>query len=293
MNLGCETRWEAFEVREGTDRGVVRVLRNERTPDRAELWRRLRHDEMTQPFIFETAFERRLHFNWDSTQSAMLLNDPCALVAAYTRKMMAFLLFNPTPRRILMIGLGGGSLAKFCHRRFPEADITAVDIDPDVIALRDEFLVPRDDSRFRVICADGAGIMGSAPGDAYDAILIDAFDAQGIAASLSGSSFYRLASQRLAPNGSLVMNLWGRIDRYADNLREAARAFGKSVRLVPMLGGNTLMFAFTLERPLPRKDELVPEAQRLQRTLGLDFPRFLQRIKNGYPLIGGSVPART
>jgi len=54
------------------------------------------------------------------------LDDPYALCLAYTRKMMAFLLFNSQPRRILQLGLGGGSLAKFCYKHLPDASITAV-----------------------------------------------------------------------------------------------------------------------------------------------------------------------
>ena len=50
----------------------------------------------------------------------MSLDEPDALVTAYTRKMMAFLLFNPAPKRIAMVGLGGGSLAKFCYRNLPK-----------------------------------------------------------------------------------------------------------------------------------------------------------------------------
>jgi len=76
----------------------------------------------------------------------MRLDDPDALCLAYTRKMMAFLLFNSGPRRMLQLGLGGGSLAKFCYRHLPDALITVLEIDSHVLALREEFRVPLDDS---------------------------------------------------------------------------------------------------------------------------------------------------
>ena len=82
---------------------------------------------------------------------------------AYTRKMMAFLMFNSQPRRILQLGLGGGSLAKFCYRYLPDASITVVEIDSDVLALRDEFQVPADDARFRVVQGNGVEYV-AAPG---------------------------------------------------------------------------------------------------------------------------------
>lgn len=94
---------------------------------------------------------RALCFTRAFIQSGMRFSDPYALQFAYTRKMMGFLLFRHEPREILMLGLGGGSLAKYCHRHLPAARITAVKIDPDVIAFRDQLAVPPNDSRFSVV----------------------------------------------------------------------------------------------------------------------------------------------
>ena len=67
--------------------------------------------------ISEERGVRHLHVGGEAIQSAMRLEDPWALELDYTRCMMAFRLFHAEPRRALMIGLGGGSLAKFVHRR--------------------------------------------------------------------------------------------------------------------------------------------------------------------------------
>ena len=75
----------------------------------------------TATVILDTSSERCLYFTQANLQSVMSLDEPDALIAAYTRKMMAFLLFNPAPKRITMIGLGGGSLAKFCYRNLPRS----------------------------------------------------------------------------------------------------------------------------------------------------------------------------
>ena len=82
-----------------------------------------------RPFVIEDDGARCLYFTRDFIQSEMRLDDPYELAFAYTRKMMAFLLFCPEPRRILMIGLGGGSLVKFCNRRLPSTHVTVVEID--------------------------------------------------------------------------------------------------------------------------------------------------------------------
>lgn len=280
-------RWIEFPARQHFESGLVRVLSRQGSPDRAELQRRVSCDEMTQPYIFETGTERRLHFTWDCTQSVMRLDDPNALVTRYTRKMMAFLLLNPGPRKILMLGLGGGSLAKFCYTHLPRADITVVEINDDVIALRDEFCIPKDDERFRVVHADGGSYLDQGTDSIrgpLDAILVDAFDPTGIARSLPASRFYTRAADCLTDAGILVMNFWGERDRYVENLNRAGRAFGKNLRLVPTVTGNLVLFASRQPAPSAIDQELESRSQWLQQTLSLDFPLYLRRICQGHSL---------
>lgn len=141
-----------------------------------------------------------------SIQSSMSLLNPHALDLEYTRLMMGFLLFDSAPARILMIGLGGGSLPKFCHRYLPQADIEVVEIDPGVIALREAFRVPADDARFRIIQADGKAYLQGDPAPA-DVLLVDAYDGKGMPAALCEAGFFRDCHRALSPQGILVLNL--------------------------------------------------------------------------------------
>jgi spermidine synthase len=266
--------------------GKVRVKAAGDGANRDEISKRAWRNELTRPYIFESPRERRLHFTNDATQSAMLLSDPDALIAQYTRKMMAFLLFNPNPAHIVMIGLGGGSLAKFCYRNLPGSRVTVVEINADVIALREEFCIPGDDDRFRVVHDDGARFVEQLA-EPIDVLLIDAFDADGIALSLAESGFYAGAARRLTENGVLVMNFWGSRERYVENLARARAAFGDSLLLVPVSGDvNVLLFAFKRPPPQSITDELEALARRLQMRLLLDFPRYLRRICQGHALCG-------
>lgn len=278
--------WVEFESPWACQPGKVRVRQSKDGVTRDELAKRAWRDELTQPYIFDSLYERRMHFTNHATQSAMLLTDPDALIAQYTRKMMAFLLFNPNPRHIVMIGLGGGSLAKFCYRHLPRTRITVIEISEDVVALRDEFCIPKDDERFRVVCDDGARYVEQHD-EPMDVLLIDAFDADGIALSLAKSDFYASAARQLTGNGMLVMNFWGPCDRYVDNLAQARAAFGDSLLLVPVSGDvNLLLFAFKQAPPQRITDELEAVARKLQMRLTLDFPRFLRRICQGHSLAG-------
>ena len=113
-------------------------------------------DTHVKPVVYESLSSKSLFFSTQDVQSKMDLLQPDALQFEYTRIMMGFLLHQPQPRRIAMLGLGGGSLAKFCYRYLPDADITVVEINPHVIARRSDFLVPADDQRFRVVQVDAA-----------------------------------------------------------------------------------------------------------------------------------------
>ena len=99
-------------------------------------------DPHSPPLVRTEGDRRTLEFSPGDIQSEMRLSRPDALVLAYARAMMCFALFVPHPRHIVMVGLGGGSLAKFCYRRFPRARITVLELRADVIALRGQFHVP-------------------------------------------------------------------------------------------------------------------------------------------------------
>ena len=275
--VAIESPWECQP-------GLIRLPRRRGEPAADALARLRCRDGMRRPYIFETPHERRLHFTQNATQSAMSHVDPYLLVAPYTRKMMAFLLLNPNPRHIVMLGLGGGSLVKFCYRYLPKTRITVVEIDSDVIALRDEFLIPRDDARLRVIHDDGARYIEHTDAP-IDALLVDAFDADGIASSLASPGFYVSALRRLTERGVFVMNLWGNTDRFAANVHHAIGAFGANAVLISVLGELNLLL-FGTRRPPPKKitEEHEMIAVRLQQALRLDFPRYLRRICQGEPL---------
>ena len=108
-------------------------------------------------YVTERFGVRSLHIGSDTIQSSMRIARPNDLELAYTRSMMAFLLFNERPARLLMIGLGGGSLAKFVYHRMPQTATEVAEISPQVVAIaRRLFQVPAADERLTVRVCDGA-----------------------------------------------------------------------------------------------------------------------------------------
>jgi spermidine synthase len=182
--------------------------------------------------VSEEAGVRFLHIGGDAIQSAMRLSNPDRLELHYTRAMMGFLLFHPAPSRVLMIGLGGGSMARFLHQAHPKAKIIALDVSPEVVsAARRHFDFPEDGPRLSVVLEDGAAWVPRHPASA-DVILLDAFVDGDQVPELCCESFYAAARAALTEPGALVQNFMADDPRREDRIAAMEAAFGgRALRL--------------------------------------------------------------
>ena len=205
----------------------------------------------------------------------MRISRPWDLELAYTRAMMACLLFRPSPEDVLMIGLGGGSLAKFIRRHRPDTRITAVEIDARVIAAaRAHFEVPPDDDTLQVVEADGALYVRQHPASA-DVILLDGFDAGNQVEALATETFYAACRRVLKPRGVLVVNLWGRDRDFTEYFSRLLHAFDGNVGWLSVQGKtNVIVFAFAAPGARAELEEVRPHLAHLARRYGLDFQGF-------------------
>jgi spermidine synthase len=184
-----------------------------------------------KPYLVKRNGSVELHFDRLTVQSEMAIDTPDELVLDYTRAMMSFLLLNPAPSHIAMIGLGGGSLAKYCYRHLPHTEISVIEINPDVIALRNEFEIPPDDARFRVLLGDGAAYV-SAPDRELEVLMVDGFEAGGQPAQLSSQRFYDQCYASLADDGILVVNLWGNDAHYHEYVAKIKSSFADRIAVI-------------------------------------------------------------
>jgi spermidine synthase len=165
-----------------------------------------RHPGAAQPFIYEDEETVTLYFEMGSVQSQMKVGRPNLLMLDYTRSMMGFLLVNNLPRHIGTIGLGGGSIQKHCYRTIPQSLISVAEISSEVIALRDHFFIPKDDSRFTVFCEDGANFVARHSNE-FDVLIVDGFDITGQPEQLCSQRFYDDCYEALTPNGVMAVNM--------------------------------------------------------------------------------------
>lgn len=218
---------------------------------------------------------RVLHLGSRAIQSAMRVNRPWDLELAYTRAMMGFLMFDSMPQAVLLIGLGGGSLAKFIRKQWPQTHITAVEIDRRVIAAaRAHFELPPDDETLKVVEADGALYVRRHPGSA-NVILLDGFDAGNQVEALATQTFYAACRRALKPGGILVVNLWGRDGDFAEYFARLTRAFEGEVGWLSVHDRtNVIIFCFSEPGAAARLDAAQPGLAELSKRYGLDLRRF-------------------
>lgn len=223
---------------------------------------------------------RYMHLGGDHIQSAMRLDAPHALELDYTQTMMAFLLFHPRPSECLMVGLGGGSIPKFMHRKFRAARMRVLELNPAVVtAARSLFHLPDDDARLRVEVSDGARAVHVARGR-YDVLFADGFIDGEQVPELVSQEFYEAARRALRLPGVLVVNFFGHDRKFERYLRRLEAAFeGCVVCLEARDDGNVIAFALKGMPDSLSWDELFKRAQRLEARLGLPFTRYARGLK--------------
>ena len=231
-------------------------------------------------YVTEKFGVRSLHISSDTIQSSMRIARPIDLELAYTRSMMGFLLFHPAPRRVLMVGLGGGSLAKFIYHRLPDAQTEVLEINPDVVSIaRRFFQVPASDDRFMIRVCDAAEYVAR-EGPGYDAILVDGYDGDSLVGSLSTRDFFEACRRRLAAAGMLVVNLWGSDRRFNEYVERIEAVFPAGTLCLPAeKPGNVAVFAFRDPPGDPRWDELEGRARELEAQLRLEFGKFVKGLR--------------
>ncbi len=172
---------------------------------------RIDHIETTYNDIFVTKDKSELSMSfqlkgWDYTQSSVNLKDVDELPIAYTRQMTMAVVYPNELKRILMIGLGGGSISTYLGRHMPDVTIDTVEIDPGVIDAAKKYFGIRESSRVRYLSGDGRVFLNRNK-QPYDLIILDAFHGGYIPFHLLTREFFRLVKRNLAPDGAVATNL--------------------------------------------------------------------------------------
>lgn len=228
---------------------------------------------------------RHLHLDSIWIQGSMLIDAPNVLVHEYIQRMMAWLLFvepSSVPKRqALQLGLGAGSLTKFCNR-VVRMKTTAIELNPQVLAAcRGWFHLPQDNNRLKVVLADAEQEIKQAHWQgAVDALQVDLYDQEAAGPVLDSAEFYVDCRRTLTEDGCMTVNLFGRSSSFQRSVDNMAAAFGEDAlwAFKATREGNTVVLA--QRTPVrPTRAVLMERADTIQRQWGLPADKWVRVFK--------------
>lgn len=225
-----------------------RFPKEQREPPKEKLVREIRSD-FSHIRIKDFGSMRTLCFVRDSglevVETAIDLRTPYKLQIPNLQYMFISFLLNSRQESCLIVGLGGGAMIHFLNHFFPDMEVDAVEIDPVVVKLADEYFGTRPGSKTRIFTEDAFDYLRKTKGK-YDVIYMDAFlkpgeetDSTGFPLRLKTIAVYRNLQEKLKEKGQVVFNL-NPHPNIADDIDAIRQAFPQVyVFIVP--GNNSLV----------------------------------------------------
>ena len=143
----------------------------------------------------------------NNTFHAVMMNGaPNYLALPYSQVMMAALPLPDQTKRGLILGHGGGSLAKWLAQYWPSLELDVVEMDPSVVKAAEEYFEYTPPSLHHVFVQDARMFLGTTKAQ-YDIIWVDVFARHLIPFHLTTQEFYQELRAHLAPGGVLAVNL--------------------------------------------------------------------------------------
>lgn len=222
-----------------------------------------------------------LHLGTEWIQGAMRIREPDAIEIEYVQQMMMWMLFDAQPRHIVQLGLGTGALTRFCYRRFPAARVTAIELNPAVIAIcRSTFALPPNDSRLQVLHMDALDYVNDpANHGTVDVLQADLYDADARGPVLDTPEFYQACADCLSADGMMTANLFGDFINYEKNLQAMEQAFDAVAWLPEVHDANVVVIAFK-RSPEIGFDTLQQRAAHIRRTMNLPAGSWVNGLKS-------------
>ncbi len=253
---------------------------------------RIAHVETEYNDVFITKRQRQLVMSfqikgWDYTESVIDLADPDDLPLRYAQVMTIAIIYPQARQRILMLGLGGGSISTYLGRFVPDALITTVEVDPGVINAAKTYFGLRESERMRYHASDGRVFLNRNSAT-YDLILVDAYRGGYVPFHLLTREFYALVKHRLAPGGAAAFNVHDGTKLYASTMRTLSEVF-PALDLYPTGLGEVIAVASS--SPLA-KETRERNAAALQERHNFRFPLpqiLKRRVDQPWSQTGGAI----
>ncbi len=207
--------------------------------------------------IVVTEDDRGLRTLWfekgGARQSVVKMGDPDHIELPYAQVMPVGLALVEDPKRVLIVGLGGGTIPSFLRKHYPKMAIDVVDIDPKVVEVAKRFFGFREDPAMRAHVADGRRFIEQSR-SRYDIVFLDAFGAENIPYHLATVEFLQAVRRALTPEGIVVANVWSRYSNplYDSMVRTYQEVFEELYIVDVRDAGNKILIALPRKQPIRR-----------------------------------------
>jgi spermidine synthase len=216
---------------------------------------------------------RTLRFgeNGLAAQSIVKVGDPDRVMCEYTQVMPVALTLVKEPKRVLIVGLGGGTLPGLFRKHFPQMTIDVVDIDPDVVEVAKKYFGFQEDAAMHAIVDDGRRFIEKCK-QPYDIIFLDAFGPDSIPYDLATKEFLLATRRAVAANGVVASNVWSQESNVLHDamLRTYQEVFDDLYVVNARTRGNEIFLALPRKTTLERA-ELAQRATRFSKETGFRF----------------------
>jgi spermidine synthase len=206
-------------------------------------------------------------------------------VHEYTTLAFCGLLYKPEPKKLLVLGLGGGVIPREMHHYFPELEVDVVEIDPEIPPVAERFFGFRTDKRLRVHVADGRMYikkqLRAEPVPKYDLIILDAFNSDYIPFHLMTKEFLEEVRDVLAEDGVVVANVIYTNLLHDAELRTFLAVFGRCQVFFGGYSTNAMLVAPGAAAPTLTVKEAVKRATELKgrHTFAFDLTAVARRLR--------------
>ncbi len=186
--------------------------------------------------------------------SAVKVGDPDYIEFEYVQAMAVALALAGEPKRVLVVGIGGGTLPSFLRKHYPEMVIDAVDIDPDVVDVAKKIFGFREDAMMRAYVEDGRQFIEKCK-DPYDIIFLDAYGSERIPYHMATKEFMQAVRRAAAPKGVVASNIWRAADNrlHDDMVRTYQEVFDSVYIVATKYSPNEIVLAMPDNEPVVRE----------------------------------------
>lgn len=186
-----------------------------------------------------------------SNQSCFSRTAPNRLVFNYTKLLFAGMLANPNPERILIIGLGGGTMSNTLHQLLPNARIENIEIDPAVIKVARDYFSFFENDHVTSQVKDGRIFIKREllKKQSYDWIILDAFNGDYIPEHLMTKEFLQETKNLLSDNGIITSNTFSVSELYDYESATYQAVFGDFYQVKNSNNENRILLMAKSEKP--------------------------------------------